>query len=201
MGYAYLKELGLGDLTEAIKSMVEGSDLDTSRVVSSPLQIEDIVTEIVHAIYEFPDWYFGPEEDDVRKTWVPTKDVPANPELANLVRPIVEDQLKGMREADELTVEPDVNTLVTTLAGLAQSFPNWYYDYKEKRDEEDWLETRSNHLAIYVESPYGNGDDLPGNSNAFDDDFNQYSVDDAGVDYGGQAEASSVFSGFIKLSE
>lgn len=131
---------------------------------------EDAVAIIYYDIAELYGWYFNPDDD---RSYVikDQKTVVVPPEVEKAVRAVVDDNLDAMREVDEIPKGKDVEGLnVDITKALSQYIVNWqdwFYDRKREEDIDNYFEEKSFYDDIYLESDYGNEDNVL-DANQFD---------------------------------
>lgn len=166
-------EESLNSLIEAVTNIVDKDGIDPKFVLESESKnslADDAVSEIVANVSEFDNWYWDLEDErTLRLSITGDKDESDNP-LFPIVKDIVESNLEGMREVDELPVEPDVDHITNQLVNYIINWQKWYYDYHMEQYQLDLGDLAGLNNEIYIESDYGDPLKSEGVSNMYDDD-------------------------------
>lgn len=165
-------------LLDAIEEMVRKDGIDKKFVLpdeSKETVLDDAIREIVSNIAEFDIWYFDKEDeryDRLPKEWNPDH---GNGELSAAVKEVVDYNLEGMREFDELTVEPDVDRLVNQLIEYIVRWEDWYPEYRISQVQQSWYDNLGINEEIYDGSDYGDPETSQGISDIYNEDNAPYS--------------------------
>lgn len=142
------------DLKEIITKQVKKDGIDPESILLGQTKSEvfgDAVSQVYHDVAEFYHWYFNKEDD--RAWFLGQQDISVKVPtgLRTAVARVVEENLDGMREVDEIPQGQDVDGLDEILtASLSKYIVNWQDWYYERKKEEE-LDSYFEQMSFYEE--------------------------------------------------
>lgn len=179
-------------LLKAITAQVKKDGIRKSAIL--PGQSVKSVTQnasenIYYDVSEFFYWYF--DQEDTRNEFMRRqKQATILSPLRAVVKPIVEFNLKDMRDAELIPAESDneeLADLVTdSLTRYILNWQDWYYTRKEDEELENHLYNKNLYRDIYIDSNYGdyrNLDNYMDPDVDDEEDYGLYPYEEQGIEY------------------